>query len=104
MFTPDYLHSQTGIHQSLLHKMSLLKEPPILKMAPPGFHIVKRCAKVSKDGIKFFVRAHMRKNRGQKIVLLPENILYLYLSALTLRSYRFSNFFEVQFLEVKVIL
>ena len=60
--------------------MSLLKEPPILKMAPPGFHVVKRCAKVSKDGIKFFVKAHIRKNRGQKIVLLPENILYLYWS------------------------
>ena len=58
--------------------MSLLKRPPLLKMAPPGYHTVERCAKVSKDGIKFFVKAHIRKNRGQKIVLLPENILYLY--------------------------
>lgn len=58
--------------------MSLGKRPPTLKMAPPGFHVVVRQAKISKNGIKFFVKAHRRKNRGTKIVLLPENILYLY--------------------------
>jgi hypothetical protein len=58
--------------------MSLLKRPPTLKMAPPGFHVVERQAKISKNGIKYFVKAHRRKNRGKKIVLLPENILYLY--------------------------
>jgi len=58
--------------------MSLLKRPPLLKMAPPGSHIVKRHARITKDGITFFVKAHIRKNRGKKIVLLPENILYLY--------------------------
>jgi hypothetical protein len=58
--------------------MSLLKRPPLLKMAPPGSHIVKRHARITKDGITYFVKAHIRKNRGKKIVLLPENILYLY--------------------------
>jgi hypothetical protein len=58
--------------------MSLLKRPPLLKMAPPGSHIVKRHAKVTPEGIKYYVKAHIRKNRGEKIVLLPENILYLY--------------------------
>ena len=58
--------------------MSLLKRPPTLKMAPPGHHVVERQAKISKNGIRYFVKAHRRKNRGKKIVLLPENILYLY--------------------------
>ena len=58
--------------------MSLLKRPPLLKMAPPGSHIVKRHAKVTSEGIKYYVKAHLRKNRGKKVVLLPENILYLY--------------------------
>lgn len=58
--------------------MSLIKRPPTLKMAPPGHHVVKRQAKISKKGVKYFVKAHRRKNRGKKIVLLPENILYLY--------------------------
>ncbi|MFZ4712168.1 MAG: lytic transglycosylase domain-containing protein [Bacteriovoracaceae bacterium] len=58
--------------------MSLLKRPPLLKMAPPGSHIVKRHVKVTSEGIKYYVKAHLRKNRGKKVVLLPENILYLY--------------------------
>jgi hypothetical protein len=58
--------------------MSLTKRPPTLKMAPPGSHVVKRQARISKNGIKYFVKAHLRKNRGKKIVLLPENLLYLY--------------------------
>lgn len=58
--------------------MSLIKRPPTLKMAPPGSHVVSRQAKISKNGIKYFVKAHIRKNRGKKIVLLPENILYLF--------------------------
>ena len=58
--------------------MSLIKRPPTLKMAPPGHHVVERQAKISKNGIRYFVKAHRRKNRGKKIVLLPENILYLY--------------------------
>jgi hypothetical protein len=58
--------------------MKLIKRPPTLKMAPPGHHVVKRKAKISKKGVKYFVKAHRRKNRGRKIVLLPENILYLY--------------------------
>lgn len=58
--------------------MSLIKRPPTLKMAPPGSHVVSRQAKISKNGIKYFVKAHVRKNRGKKIVLLPENILYLF--------------------------
>lgn len=47
-------------------------------MAPPGSHIVKRHAKVTSEGFKYYVKAHIRKNRGKKVVLLPENILYLY--------------------------
>ncbi|HXH76003.1 MAG TPA: transglycosylase SLT domain-containing protein [Bacteriovoracaceae bacterium] len=47
-------------------------------MAPPGSHVVKRHLKVSSNGIKYYVKAHIRKNRGKKIVLLPENLLYLY--------------------------
>lgn len=58
--------------------MSLLKRPPTLKMAPPGFHVVSRQARISKTGIRYYVKAHVRKNRGQKIVLLPENLLYLF--------------------------
>lgn len=58
--------------------MSLLQRPPTLKMAPPGSHVVQRHAKISENGIKYYVKAHIRKNRGAKIVLLPENILYLY--------------------------
>ena len=49
-----------------------------MKMAPPGCHVVKRQARISKSGIKYYVKAHIRKNRGQKILLLPENILYLF--------------------------
>jgi len=49
-----------------------------MKMAPPGHHVVSRQIRISKTGIKFYVKAHVRKNRGRKIVLLPENILYLY--------------------------
>jgi hypothetical protein len=58
--------------------MSLIKRPPALKMAPPGFHVVKRHAKISEAGIKYYVKAHLRKNRGKNAILLPENILYLY--------------------------
>lgn len=58
--------------------MALLKRPPLLKMAPPGSHVVKRHARITKDGVTYFVKAHIRKNRDKKIVLLPENILYLY--------------------------
>ncbi len=58
--------------------MSLVKRPPTLKMAPPGSHVVKRQARITKKGIKYYVKAHIRKNRGKKIVLLPENLLYLY--------------------------
>jgi hypothetical protein len=58
--------------------MSLIKRPPTLKMAPPGYHVVKRHAKVSENGIKYYVKAHTRKNRGKKVFLLPENLLYLY--------------------------
>lgn len=58
--------------------MSLIKRPATLKMAPPGSHVVKRHAKISENGIKYFVKAHIRKNRGKKSTLLPENLLYLY--------------------------
>jgi hypothetical protein len=58
--------------------MSLIKRPPTMKMAPPGSHVVSRQVRVSKTGVKYYVKAHIRRNRGKKIVLLPENILYLY--------------------------
>lgn len=58
--------------------MSLIKRPPTLKMAPPGYHVVTRQARISKNGIRYFVKAHIRRNRGKKIVLLPENLLYLF--------------------------
>ncbi len=58
--------------------LSLLKRPPTLKMAPSGHHVVEKQARISKSGIKYFVKAHIRKNRGNKIVSLPENILYLF--------------------------
>ena len=58
--------------------MILVKRPRTLKMAPPGFHVVKRHIKISENGIKYFVKAHLRKNRGKQAILLPENILYLY--------------------------
>jgi hypothetical protein len=58
--------------------MAQLKRPPTLKMAPPGSHVVKRHVKISAKGIKYYVKAHARKNRGSKIILLPENLLYLY--------------------------
>ncbi len=58
--------------------MSLISRPSVMKMAPPGSHVVSRQARISKNGIKYFVKAHIRKNRGKKIVLLPENLLYLY--------------------------
>lgn len=58
--------------------MSLIRRPPTLKMAPPGSHVVTRQTRISKNGVKYFVKAHVRKNRGKKIVLLPENLLYLF--------------------------
>ena len=58
--------------------MSLIKRPPTLKMAPPGYHVVTRQARISRNGVRYFVKAHPRKNRGKKIVLLPENLLYLF--------------------------
>ena len=58
--------------------MSLIKRPPTLKMAPHGSHVVARQARISKNGIRYFVKAHVRRNRGKKIVLLPENRLYLF--------------------------
>lgn len=58
--------------------MSQLKRPPIFKMAPPGSHVVKQHARVTSKGIKYYVKAHIRKNRGSKVTLLPENLLYLY--------------------------
>lgn len=58
--------------------MSLIKRPTTIKMSPPGSHVVKRHAKISHDGIKYYVKAHIRKNRGKKSTLLPENLLYLY--------------------------
>lgn len=58
--------------------MSKLKRPPTLKMAPAGSHVVKRHAKISSSGVKYYVKAHIRKNRGKKVILLPENLLYLY--------------------------
>ena len=56
--------------------MSLLKRTHTLKMAPPGSHVVKRHAKVSQNGIKYSVKAHIRKNQGKKAILLPENLLF----------------------------
>ena len=53
--------------------MSKLKRPPTLKMAPPGSHIVKRHAKISSSGIKYYEKAYIRKNRGKKVILLHEN-------------------------------
>lgn len=47
-------------------------------MAPPGFHVVKRHVKISEKGVKYYVKAHVRKNSGKKSTLLPENLLYLY--------------------------
>lgn len=47
-------------------------------MAPPESHVVKRHAKITAEGVKYYVKTHHRKNRGKRIVLLPENILYLY--------------------------
>jgi hypothetical protein len=58
--------------------MSLIKKPSLLKMAPPGFHVVKKHARITSEGIKFYVKAHLRKNRGKEAILLPENILYLF--------------------------
>lgn len=58
--------------------MSLISRPATMKMAPPGSHVVARQARFSKNGIKYFVKAHIRKNRGKKVVLLPENLLYLH--------------------------
>ena len=58
--------------------MSLIRRPPLLKMAPPGSHVVRRQARISKAGLRYYVKAHVRKNRGKKVVLLPENILYLF--------------------------
>lgn len=58
--------------------MSLISRPPVMKMAPPGSHVVARQVRISPNGIKYFVKAHIRKNRGKKIVLLPENLLYLF--------------------------
>ncbi len=58
--------------------MSLISRPATMKMAPPGSHVVARQARISKKGIKYFAKAHIRKNRGKTIVLLPENLLYLY--------------------------
>ena len=57
-----------------LPRVSLIKRPPVKKMAPPGHHVVSRQARISKTGIKYYVKVHVRKNRGKKIVLLPENI------------------------------
>ena len=37
--------------------MSLIKRPPTLKMAPPGSHVVKRHARISENGIKYYVKA-----------------------------------------------
>jgi len=42
-------------------------------MAPPGSHVVKRHAKISSSGVKYYVKAHIRKNRGKKVILLHEN-------------------------------
>jgi hypothetical protein len=47
-------------------------------MAPPGSHIVKRHAKFTENNVKYYVKAHVRKNRGKKATLLPENLLFLY--------------------------
>lgn len=58
--------------------MGIVKRPPTFKMALLGSHVVKKQARISKNGIKYFVKAHIRKNRGKKVVLLPENLLYLY--------------------------
>ena len=56
----------------------MLKKPSLMKMAPPGSHVVKRHARITRLGITIYVKAHIRKNHGKKIILLPENILYLY--------------------------
>jgi len=59
--------------------MILVKRPRTLKMAPPGFHVVKRHIIISENGIKYFVKAHLRKNRGKQAILLPENILIIFI-------------------------
>jgi hypothetical protein len=38
-----------------------------MKMAPSGSHVVARQARISKNRIKYFVKAHIRKNRGKKL-------------------------------------
>lgn len=42
--------------------MSLVKRPRTLRMAPPSYHVVKKHLKVSETGIKYYVKAHLRKN------------------------------------------
>jgi hypothetical protein len=46
-----------------LKNMSLIKRLSTLKMAPPGYHVVKKHLKVSVTGIKYYVKAHLRKNK-----------------------------------------
>jgi hypothetical protein len=58
--------------------MSLVKHPPLMTMTAPGYHVVKTHVRISSLGIKYTVKAHVRKNRRQIIKLLPENLLYLF--------------------------
>ncbi len=49
-----------------------------MMMAPIGYYVVIRHVRISENGIKHVVKTHRRKNRGLKISLLPENLLYLF--------------------------
>ena len=69
MFTPDYLHSLTGIHQSLLHKMSLLNitvESSFKLQANPN----------SKKSSAFGLMQVTDKTRGD-VINLKDNVLDL---------------------------
>lgn len=61
----------------MTNKIKITK-PRDSHMCPVGCHVVKGHYRKCASGTKTWVDTHLRKNRGRKVILLEENILYLY--------------------------
>lgn len=61
-----------------MRKNIKITKPKTSLMCPPGSHVVRGHYRICKSGTRTWVDTHIRRNRGKKIMLLSENLLYLY--------------------------
>lgn len=61
-----------------MSKKIKITKPNKNSICPLGSHVVRGHYRICKSGTRTWVDAHIRRNRGKKVMLLSENLLYLY--------------------------